>query len=90
MGLASDDLAEIERLLGTADSGPAVVAALRHRFPALTVTQCDASDVDMETPFCAWHDFSLHLVDSADHCWRLTSDATRATGIVVVHQRQRP
>ncbi len=84
MGLGATDLADIEALLNTQVAQVPVVAALRRRFPALTVTQCDASDVDLETPFREFPGFSLYLVDRADHCWRLTPDAARATGLVVV------
>jgi hypothetical protein len=50
----------------------------------MTVTQCDPSDIDLETPFRVLAGVSLYLVDGMDHCWRLTTDATRATGLVVV------
>jgi hypothetical protein len=84
MPLDSAELSEIDTLLTlTADPGLAV-AALRQRFPRLTVTRCDASDVDVETPFRTLARVSLYLVDSSDHCWRLTTDAARATGLVVV------
>jgi aspartokinase-like uncharacterized kinase len=87
MALSTTELAEIEAVLDTEAEPARVVADLRRRFPALTVTQCDPSDLDNETPFRAWSRFSLYLVDSADHCWRLTSDAARATGLVVVAQK---
>jgi hypothetical protein len=84
MALGPAELAEIDALLNT-QAGPAsVVAGLRKCFPALTVTQCDASDVDLEAPYRTSSRFLLFLVDKADHCWRLTSDPTRATGLVVV------
>jgi hypothetical protein len=84
MALSQTQLADIEAVLNTEGEPVSVVATLRSGFPALTVTLCDASDVDLETPFRTWSRFSLYLVDSADHCWRLTADATRATGLVVV------
>ena len=84
MGLDATQLAEIEAVVNAESDAAGVVAALRRRFPGLTVTQCDASDVDLETPFRVWSCCSLLLVDGADHCWRLTSDATRASGLVIV------
>jgi hypothetical protein len=84
MALGATDLADIEALLNTQVAPAQAAAELRRRFPALTITQCDPSDVDLETPFREWPRFSLHLVDGSDHCWRLTPDAARATGLVVV------
>jgi hypothetical protein len=87
MALGATDLVEIAAVLDAQAEPAGAVADLRRRFPALTVTRCDPSDLDLETPFHAGARFSLYLVDSTDHCWRLTSDAARATGLVVVaHQ----
>jgi hypothetical protein len=84
MPLNAGELTVIETMLTeTADPGQAA-ASLRRRFPGMTVTRCDASDVDVETPFRTVGGVSLYLVDGSDHCWRLTTDATRATGLVVV------
>jgi hypothetical protein len=82
MSLESHEIADIEYLLVSA-SAETVFAVLRDRFPDLSLTRCDPSDIDTETPFREYGRYSLYLVDGADHCWRLTSDPTRATGLVV-------
>jgi hypothetical protein len=87
MTLSLDDLAEIEVLLAAPDANVSVLAELRRRFPGMSLTRCDASDVGVESPYREFRKFSLYLVDGADHCWRLTADATRATGIVVVQHK---
>ena len=84
MSLDAAELMEIEAMLATSAEPAQVIAGLRGRFPALTVTQCDPSDVDLETPFRTMARFSLYLVDGVDHCWRLTTETARATGLVVV------
>ncbi len=94
MGLGIDELGAIEELLGTepvASSGgdAQALAGFRRRFPRLSVTQCDASDVDIETPFRVYPGVSLLLVDASDHCARFTSDPARATGIVVARHKER-
>jgi hypothetical protein len=61
----------------------------RQHFPALTLTRCDAADVDAEIPFREYPGVSLFLVDAHDHCWRITSDPARATGIVLAKHRPR-
>lgn len=87
MALAAADLADIEVLLNTGTERARLVADLRRRFPGMAVTTCDPSDVDLETPFRTGAHFTLHLVDSTNHCWRLTSDADCATGLMVVAHR---
>ena len=83
MGLSTQDLAEIDGLFAGADGETQAIEALRRRFPSLSLTRCDASDVDAEQPFRQYPAFNLYLVDAADHCWRLTSDPERATGLVM-------
>jgi hypothetical protein len=81
MTLSASELETIEALLAAPEADP---QALRRQFPHLSVTRCDPSDIDTETPFRTWPHLSLYLVESADHCWRLTGEPERATGIVIV------
>ena len=80
------DLAEIEELLAaepaSAPDGSGL-AGFRRRFPNVSLTRCDLSDIDSETPYRVFAGMSLFLVDSRDHCARITSEPARATGIVV-------
>jgi hypothetical protein len=85
MALSPDVLTEIEQALSAPDVDAAAVAALRGRFPHLSWTRCDASDV-VETPFRSLARFDLHLVDTADHCVQITTDPERATGIIVARR----
>lgn len=83
MSLAADDLLQIEALLVASGSPADAFAELRRRFPGLSLTRCEASDLDAVAPFRHYRRFDIHLVDGHDHCWRLTCDPARATGIVV-------
>ena len=85
MALSPDVLTEIEQALSAPDVDAAAVAALRGRFPHLSWTRCDASDV-VETPFRSLARFALHPVDTADHCVQITTDPERATGIIVARR----
>ncbi len=89
MALSDADLANIEALLAAPEASAAALADFRRRFPGLTLTRCDASDMGAESPFREYPRFNLYLVDAADHCWRLTADPARATGIVVAQRRAR-
>ena len=86
MAVSPDVLTEIEQALSSPEADAAAVAALRGRFPHLSWTRCDASDVT-ETPFRSYARFDLHLLDSADHCVQITTDPARATGIVLAHRK---
>jgi hypothetical protein len=84
MTLSANELAEIEASLAAPEADIGVLADLRRRFPRISLTRCDASDLGVESPFREFRKFSLYLVDGTDHCWHFTDDAARATGIVVV------
>lgn len=87
MGLSAEDMAEITAVL--AASGAGAVAQLRQRFPALSFTRCDASDVG-ETPYATCGSIDLHLLDNSDHCARLTADPASATGLVLAQRKAAP
>jgi hypothetical protein len=82
MALSTDELTEIENVISVLGADSQVFAELRRRFPHLSWTWCDASDVS-EEPFRTYARFDVHLLDSADHCCHITADPTRATGIVL-------
>ena len=88
MALSTDELMEIDALLAAPDAQTQAFAELRRRFPHLSWTRCDASDVT-ETPFRVYARFDVHLLDSIDHCAQITLDPARATGIVLA-QRSMP
>jgi hypothetical protein len=89
MALNVDDLTEIDALLMGLDADGRPFSELRRRFPHLSWTCCDASDVT-EAPFRIYERFEIHLLDSADHCSQITSDPTRATGIVLARRSAAP
>ena len=81
--MESVDLEALDVLLAVA-GGPDG-AALRERFPRLSVTRCDAADL-AESPYRSYPGFDLHLVNGAGHCWQLTPDPAQATGIVLARR----
>lgn len=86
MALSPDVLMEIDQVLSSPDADARVLATLRGRFPHLSWTRCDASDVT-ETPFRSYSRFDVHLLDSADHCVQITMDPANATGIVLADRK---
>lgn len=89
MALSENDLAQIETALAAPNGDAQALSELRRRFPDLSFTGCDASDLGNETPFREYQRFNLYLVDRVDHCWQITQDPARATGVVVGRHKVR-
>jgi hypothetical protein len=85
MAVNRDELREIEAVLRAPGDEASAVAVLRTRFPHLSWTRCDASDVT-EEPFQICGVFDLHLLDGADHCVHITGELERATGVVLARR----
>ena len=85
MALGPNELLEIDQLLSAPDADARVFAQLRSRFPHLSWTRCDASDVT-ESPFRTYSRFEVHLVYRSDHCVQITADQARANGIVLANR----
>jgi hypothetical protein len=86
MALTDTQLQRIEEFL-LADASQSGVSALRSAFPGMPITRCDASDMQGEAPFKKLKLFDLYLLDTRDHCVRLTGDLASATGIVLAQRR---
>lgn len=86
MPLTPPDLAAIATLLQPAPPDSATLAALRRRFPQLSITRCDASDIIGAEPVRRLDHLDLHLVDGSNHCWRLTADPAQATGLLLARR----
>jgi hypothetical protein len=89
MALSTEDLTEIDKVICVLQADAQVFAELRRRFPSLSWTWCDATDV-AEEPFRSYPRFDVHLLDSADHCSHITADPTRATGVVLAKRSTPP
>ena len=87
MAITDSELKQIETLFAAGAADAELAAEFRRRFPGLSLTRCAASDMNSEQPYRRTPGFDLYLVDRADHCWRLTAESARATGIVLA---QRP
>lgn len=83
MALTAQQLTEIDGLLSAPDADRGTILSLRALLPELSLTRCDASDVDTDQPFRRYPRFDLYLVDGASHCWQLTCDPDRATGLLL-------
>ncbi|ACB94058.1 hypothetical protein [Beijerinckia indica] len=87
--LSTENLAEIETMLAGPEADPSVLQDFRQRFPGVSLTRCDPSDVDGEKPYKEFPRFTLYLVSAANHCVTITRDPEIATGIIVVQNRKK-
>ena len=82
MPIAASEIQDIESFLASAPASAAVFAELRRKFPNLSWSRCDASDVE-EEPFRTIGGFDLHLLDTRDHCPTVVSDPATANGLIL-------
>jgi hypothetical protein len=88
--LTPEKLVEIEALLAAPDASLTALSDFRQRFPGISYTRCDPSDVDGEKPYKEFSRFNLYLVSAVNHCVTMTRDPAVATGIVVVENKAEP
>lgn len=86
MAVSTEELTEIARILSSEEAAPSALLELRRKFPHLSWTKCDASDV-IEAPYRSYAHYDLHLLDAADHCVQVTTEPARATGLVLACRR---
>lgn len=87
MSLSVAEVSQLESLLATSEGASQLAREFRERFPGRSLTRCDASDMGAEEPFRRFDTVELYLVDGRDHCWHITSDPARATGVVLAARR---
>ena len=86
MALEAQAIAWIERTLSAPDADARALADFRREFPRLTLTRCDLGDLGVEQPFLQYARFNVYLLDTSDHCFHLTLDPARATGVIVAEK----
>ena len=93
MALDPDAVSRLDALLaalGQAGNADVLETGLAQLLPAVGRRRCDASDV-LEEPFRRGVGADLHLLDTAGHCIRVTSEPGEATALLIaVHAEARP
>jgi hypothetical protein len=87
MAIAADALDQIRTLLEGEGSTAERIASLRKAFPGVSLTRCDASDMDTETPVLETAGFDVYLIDTSEHCARITTQPEAATGLIIAEKR---
>lgn len=87
MALTADALVRIRTVLEGEGTASERVAQLRKAFPKVSVTRCDAGDMDTETPVLLTPGFDVYLIDTSEHCVRITTEPEAASGLIVAEKR---
>jgi len=61
------------------------VPMLKECFPDISFVRLSARDID-EAPYCELDEYSLYLLDTSEHCVKITSNLDTASGIVVAQR----
>jgi hypothetical protein len=83
MALTPEALDSIRTLLESAAPAAERYASVRQNFPGISLTHCDASDMDADAPAFETAEFAVYLIDTSEHCVRLTLNPAAATGLIV-------
>jgi len=86
MAVTEEELTEIDKILSDEGQSSSAIAELRRKFPHLSWTRCDASDV-IEAPYRSYPRYDVHLLDGGDHCVQVTAELARATGFVLASRK---
>lgn len=86
MGLTAAALKQVQTLLGRPVPTAQRITSVRKGFPALSLTRCGTSDRGVEVPLRETPEFYVYLLDTSEHCARITSDPAVATGLIVAEK----
>ncbi len=89
MPITPEQIEHIDALLASASADAATAVAIRQLVSGATVTRCDPADMTDEVPFRSYCSCNLYLLDGRDHCMRVTSDPSVATGFILAEKGQK-
>jgi hypothetical protein len=76
-------LSDIAQWVETRGVDDAALSGLRQAYPDLHFTDCLDDDINDAEPALQGAGINLYLVDSRQHCLRLTDDLQHASGVVL-------
>ncbi len=86
MAIGMDAIVRLVSLLDGLDPATSPLAAVRAAFPEWVISRCAAADLSGETPCRISRYYDIHLIDSREHCWRMTAVADEATGVILAQR----
>ncbi|MCK9990959.1 MAG: hypothetical protein RugAbin2_01973 [Rugosibacter sp.] len=83
MSLSAQQVEIAVSVLSAIEPGKNPLPVLRQELEGVSVSRCDAEDMNGEIPYRRLPAFDMFLVDAASHCWRLVADPMEASGVIV-------
>ena len=83
MAINPETVEEIQAMLTASATVSERIATLRKNISGLSITRCDASDMDAETAWFEAPDLNVYLIDTSEHCVRITNAPQTATGLII-------
>ena len=81
--ISNSRLTEIVQCVEQQGINSRILSQLRNAYPDLHFTYCMDADVINVPPVEKRRAFNIYLVDTQEHCLRLTTDRQLATGVVL-------
>lgn len=83
MALGETEVERIRTLMDRVTDPGLVFQCLKQLLPGVSISRCDAGDVDNDEPFIETDTVALYFLDTSAHCIRITESPELATGVVV-------
>ncbi len=83
MAINPETAEQIQAMLAASATTSERNATLRKSISGLSITRCDASDMDSEQAWFEAPDLNVYLIDTSDHCVRITNAPLKATGLII-------
>ncbi len=74
---------QIAKFVAQQQVNEATLIQLRQTYPSIHFTYCSDDDIHSARPVVEHAEFNIYLVNTSEHCFTLTPDFAKATGIVL-------
>lgn len=81
--IAQGEIEAIADFVSANGLSEAIISDLRDQYPGKHFTWCMEDDINVGRPVVERQSFSIYLVDSREHCSKLTNDPDIASGVVL-------
>lgn len=81
--IEQQELDEVVTFVNANGLSEAVVSQMREKFPERHFTYCMDDDINVGRPVVEQPGYCIYLVDSREHCSKLTNDLDIASGFVL-------
>lgn len=81
--IADQEIQAVADFVSANGLSEAIISQLREQYPGKHFTWCMEDDINVGKPVVERETFAMYLVDSREHCSKLTNDGDIASGFVL-------